>query len=283
LKKKNIFLLLLLFPVLCYVGICGYLFLFQRSIIYLPDKHHAAPNREKLPTIQEVTIKTDDGLELEGWYQPARPSKKTILYFNGNKTGMVEHEDAYRAFIEAGYGLLSINYRGYGTNAGAPSEEGLYKDARAAIAFLQAQLLPMEEIIFLGRSLGSGVAVQMATEYLPYAVVLVSPYTSIAAIGKMRYPYVPVDALLHDKFDSLGKMPQVQSPVLIFHGRADETIPISHAYTLHEAAKDSQLFVYDTQGHNDLDLEKIVQQITDSIENREAATSKITPQIPAQK
>jgi fermentation-respiration switch protein FrsA (DUF1100 family) len=259
-----------IFLVIAYVAICAYMFISQRSLLYLPDKEYVAPDRNLLPDIKEVKIKTEDGLELDGWYQPSK-NDYTILYFNGNKSGMHLHSDFYADIVNAGYGLLAFNYRGYGRNAGEPSEQGLYKDARAAIAFLQKQDILMENMIFLGRSLGSGVAVQMASEYLPKAVMLISPYSSIAAIAKRQYPWLPVDLLLQDRFDSLAKAKDVASSTFIFHGRDDDMIPVNEAEILNKAISGSKLFTYDDMDHNNLDFKRIITDFTEAFNSKQNA------------
>ncbi len=254
--KKIICLLLVI-----YGAACAYLYVFQRDLIYKPDKQYVAP---KLSGATEIKLKTDDGLTLDGWYVPAKDGAKngeTVLYFNGNKSGMHLHEEFYTQIVKAGYGLLAFNYRGYGRSEGAPTEEGLYIDARAAIDYLQQQKIALEQVIFMGRSLGSGVAVQMATEYLPHAVALISPYSSINAIGKMQYPFMPVDLLLVDKFDSLTKADKIESPVVIFHGANDALIPATEAEKLHKAMAQSKMFIYEGQTHDNLDFAQIMRDL----------------------
>jgi fermentation-respiration switch protein FrsA (DUF1100 family) len=251
-----------------YGAACGYLFIYQRNLIYHPDKQYVAPNAEKLPDVQEITLKTEDGLTLDGWYVPSK-NDKIVLYFNGNKSGMHLHENFYAEIVKAGYGLLTFNYRGYGKNAGEPSEQGLYDDAHAAISYLQKKKIPLESVIFLGRSLGSGVAMQMATEYLPHALVLISPYSSIAAVAKMKFPYIPIDLLLLDKFDSLSKAAQIASPTFIFHGSDDTLISPSEGEKLHQAIHDSKLFIYENQDHNNLNFAQIMVDLQASLTAQE--------------
>ena len=261
-QKKIIQIICLLIAI--YGAICAFLYVFQRDLIYHPDKQYVAPNPEKLPDVQEITLKTEDGLTLNGWYVPSK-NGKIVIYFNGNKSGMHLHETFYAEIVKAGYGLLTFNYRGYGKNEGAPTEQGLYDDAHAAISYLQQKKIPLESVIFLGRSLGSGVAMQMATEYLPHALVLISPYSSIAAIAKMQYPYMPIDLLLLDKFDSLSKAAQIASPTFIFHGADDALIPPSEGEKLHQAIHGSKLFIYKNQDHNNLNFAQIIADLQASL------------------
>ncbi len=259
---------------LSYGAACAYLFIFQRNLIYLPDEAYVAPDAQKLPNVEEITIKTDDGLSLTAWFVPSQ-NDKYILYFNGNKSGIHLHQDFYATIIQSGYGLLAFNYRGYGGNKGEPTEQGLYNDARAAVAFLQHRKIALENIIFLGRSLGSGVAVQIATEYLPLAIALISPYSSIADVAKLQYPYIPIDFLLVDKFDSMAKSSQIASPTFIFHGADDLLIPISQAQKLHEAINGSELFIYKNQDHDNLDFGKIIADLNGALNERLTLKKKV--------
>jgi pimeloyl-ACP methyl ester carboxylesterase len=114
-----------------------------------------------------------------------------------------------------------MSYRGYGGNPGQPSEEGLYNDARAAIEFLAAEGIRPENVIYYGESLGSGVAVQLALETTPAAIILEAPYTDITAVGQRRYPFLPVRLLMRDRFDNLSKIAAVRAPVMVIHGEQD--------------------------------------------------------------
>src|SRR6185312_2979229 len=154
-----------------------------------------------LKELQPLEVKTEDGLTLTSWYTPARKIDKfTIVFFQGNAGHLGYRNYKVRPWIDAGYGVLMVGYRGFG-NPGSPSEEGLYNDARAAIDAVRAKGVPDKALVLYGESMGTGVAVQMATEYDASALILESPYTSIPAVGADRYPLVPARLLIRDKFD----------------------------------------------------------------------------------
>jgi hypothetical protein len=251
----------LLLALLVYTAMCGYLFIFQHSILYKPTNTYAAPDPTALPTVREVEFMTEDGITLHSWFSSATTDKPTVLFLHGNADSLQRRTPTYQTILKAGYGLLALEYRGYSGNAGRPSEQGLYKDARAALAYLQNQGISSENVVVMGYSLGTGVAVQMATEYTLAAVALLAPYASITAIASDLYWYVPVNLLLQDRFDSLSKAAQVDDPVLIFHGEQDTLIPVEHAHMLNAAltaAPRKHLLIEPAATHNDLPMATIL-------------------------
>jgi len=149
--------------------------------------------------------------------------------------------------VAEGYGVLAAEYRGYGVNPGEPSEQGLYKDGRAALDWLLARKVQPSDIVLVGNSLGSGVATELATQIDPRALVLVAPFKSMAATAANTYPWAPVDWLRHDRFDNIAK---VAAPVLVVHGEMDELIPLPHASELARAAASAELVTLPGLGHN---------------------------------
>jgi uncharacterized protein len=244
-----------------YAMMCAYLYLFQRAIIYHPDAKYGAPSPSLLPDMQEVDITTSDKRTLRSWYQPPRTiGLPTILFLHGNRGGLTERTETYRDIVDAGYGVLALDYRGYSGNSGSPSEQGLYEDGRAAMAFLYTRETPPEHVILMGHSLGTGVAVQLATEYPVRALVLLAPYTAIAEIGASHYWYAPVSLLLEDRFDSLSKAGNVTAPVFIFHGKQDETIPYDHAKRLYAAFHaPKKMILFKHRDHNGLSMPRVLE------------------------
>ena len=145
-----------------------------------------------------------------------------------------------------------VGYRGFG-NPGAPSEQGLYNDARAALGELHKRGVPDKAIVLYGESMGTGVATQMATEINAAALILESPYTSVPDVGADRYPVVPVRWILRDRYDSLSKISSVHMPLLLLHGEQDQVVPVRFGKQLFAAANDPKQaeFVPDA-GHNDV-------------------------------
>ena len=216
------------------------LFVFQRSMLYFPDTSVPVLEASGIGDMEAVTLTTSDGLGLLSWYRRAAPGRPTMVFFHGNAGNIESRGFKVRPFLESGLGLLLVGYRGYGGNPGKPSEEGLYRDGRAALAFLSADGVDPDRWVLYGESLGTGVAVRLASERdrdSPVgALVLEAAYTSIAEVAGHHYPFVPVGLLIKDRFDSAAKIARVGAPVFIFHGERDRTIPIRFGKGLFEAA-----------------------------------------------
>lgn len=131
---------------------------------------------------------------------------------------------------------MLLEYRGYGGNPGKPSERGLYADAEAAAAFLESEAIAAERLVVWGESLGSAVAVHLAAERRVAAVVLEAPFTSVAAVAQLHYPFVPAAVLVRDRFDALSRIGRVAAPLLVLHGGRDRVVPIRLAQALFAAA-----------------------------------------------
>ncbi len=234
-------------------GTLGWFYLFQRSLLYDPDP--ARPDRAAVGVagLRDVSVTTADGLSLHGWYlPPADGQVPVVAYLHGNGGSIAGRAPRIRRFAAAGWGGLFLDYRGFGGNPGAPSEAGLLRDARAGLAFLDGLGLGARLVLY-GESLGSGIAVAMAAERPVAAVILESPYSSIAAIAKLRYPLLPVDLLLRDRFDALARIGAVRAPLLVLQGGRDTVIPNRLGQQLYDAAPDpKRLWRAAAGGHGDL-------------------------------
>ena len=249
--------LLWLAPGLLLLGYLAFLValtLGQRRVLYKPDRVAPDAAEAGVPGLQVLRAATDDGLALLAWYvPPARPGGCVVLYFHGNNRSIGSRADRLRDLAAVGWGVLMQEYRGYGGNPGAPSEDGLMRDARAGLALLLARGIGGERILLWGESLGSGVAVRLASERAVAAVLLESPYTSIAAIARARYRLVPVDLLLRDRFDSLACIGGVRAPVLVMQGALDDVVPPAMGRALMAAATaPKRLWVAPDAGHFDI-------------------------------
>ncbi|MFQ5347198.1 MAG: alpha/beta hydrolase [Rhodothalassiaceae bacterium] len=182
--------------------------------------------------VEVVRIPTADGLQLNSWWIPPQPGKRTVLYLHGNYRSIGHYPRGVQALVGAGYGVLMLDYRGYGGNPGAPGDEGLLRDAEAALDWLAAKGIAPATVVAYGYSLGTGVAVPLAAERDLAAVILAAPFASIAEMGYDQYPHWFVDLLLSDRFDSIGRIAAVSEPVLIFHGDADTTVPVTQSARL---------------------------------------------------
>lgn len=250
-----------------YSGIVAFMAIFQRKLLYLPDKKIGSPEIYGLTGFSEYFIKTSDNISIQAWYKPARDGMPTILYFHGNASHMGNRAGIYSALAGKGFGVFSISYRGYGKSEGSPHEKGLYTDAQAAISFLtQENKIPLDHLILYGESLGTGVAVEMAQEHNVKAVILQAPYTSVSGRAAEIYFFMPVKLVMVDHFDSLSKITKIKSPLLIIHGELDITIPIRHGKRLLEAATTQKESVFfNDVGHNNFDSTEIAANVLDFI------------------
>lgn len=247
----NLLLVTLKTLVIAYAVMVGVLFLLQRALLYPAQAVSTTPEQAGLPDMVEGAVTTADNYRLRYWFAPPRDSgRPVVVLFHGNASCMASRAQTARTLLDKGYGVLLASYRGYDGNPGAPSEQGLYKDARAQLDYVKGQGYPL---VLIGQSLGSGIAVQMATEYPVRALVLETPYTSMADTAAFHYPFVPVRWLLLDRYDSLSKMAQVKAPVLVIQGTADEVIPQQLGQRLFEAASQPKEAVWvNGASHNNI-------------------------------
>jgi len=226
-------------------------FLWQRKLIYFPDTRRPPAELAASAGLKEVTLNTEDKLELLAWYKAPTENHPTIVYFHGNAGNIAYRLPLAKEFLARGYGLLLVEYRGYGGNPGSPSEKGFYLDAESAFHFLKQEKIPPAEIVLYGESLGSGVAIEMATRYKVCAVVLQSPYTSLYALAHWHYPWVFIKPW--DRFESIKKIDQLQSALLIVHGQKDSIVPYDQAQSLYKNAPEpKKMLSYERLGHLDL-------------------------------
>lgn len=254
--------------VLVYVVFIVALGLMQKRLMYFPDPTRFVPAEWALKELEPLSEKTEDGLAMTSWYRPAQARDKfTILFFQGNAGHLGYRNYKVRPWLDAGYGVLMVGYRGFG-NPGSPSEEGLYMDGEAAIDALHKQGVPDKAMVFYGESMGTGVATQMASEYSAAALILESPYTSVPDVGADRYPMVPVHLLLRDKYDSISKIKDVHMPLLLLHGELDQVVPIKFGKKLFAAANEPKQaeFVPDA-GHNDVYTLRVQQVVLNFLGN----------------
>jgi fermentation-respiration switch protein FrsA (DUF1100 family) len=246
------------------VGFVGVVWALQRTMIYFPV-HQLGP---RPPGAQAATFTTSDGLELGGWFFPAEGAEgRAVLVCNGNAGNRSYRVLLAEALRDRGWAVLLYDYRGYGGNPGRPSEEGLAKDARAAISWLaDREDVDADRIAYLGESLGAGVAAGLAVERPPAALVLRSPFTSLVDLGRVHYPFLPVGLLLRDRFPVVDHVRSYDGPVLVISGEADTIVPPDQSGAVAEAAPRSRHVVIAGADHNDralLDGEEFVDAVAD--------------------
>ncbi|MFQ5958933.1 MAG: alpha/beta hydrolase [Alphaproteobacteria bacterium] len=236
-----------------YAALAGALYLGQRRMMYYPDASVPSPVSWGVPEMQPVALDTADGLRLLAWYRAAAAGRPTLVYFHGNAGHIGYRGEKVRPYLDAGYGVLLLSWRGYGGNPGSPSEEGLYHDGRAALSYLAGEDVPPARVVLYGESLGGGVAVQMASERPVGAVVLEAPFTSLADVAQRHFWYVPARHLVRDRFDSKAKIARIGAPLLVFHGELDRVVPADLGRALYDAAAEpKEARFYPAAGHNDL-------------------------------
>lgn len=256
-------MMLLLKLLLLYAAFCLLMFFVQRSFLYHPDRALNAPETYGLSHFSAVALTAEDGTRLAAWRHDGREGWPVMVHFHGNGGHLGYRRHLYGALAEAGFSVLALEYRGYGTSEGKPTESGLYMDGRAALDYAKAEMnAAPARVMLYGESLGTAVAVKMATEYPVGAVVLEAPPTSIMNRAAEIFFYLPVRWMLHDRFDSIGQIAAVHSPLLILHGERDMTVPIAHGKALLAAANEPKRAVYfPTTSHSDFEPESVVQEV----------------------
>ena len=236
-----------------YLVIVASLFLAQRRLLYFPSHSYATlTTAHAHKAFTEISVKTRDGIELKGWYAPASGKPCTIVFFHGNGDSLANAAQIAGPYIDHGYGFLLTEYRGYSGLPGTPTETGLYDDARAYLNYLNSRGIAGREVIPYGHSLGTGIAVQMASEYDVGGVMLLAPYLSIPKVARDSFPFFPSSLLALDRFDNEKKIKRIHAPLLIGNGSADTLVPPSQGEKLYSLANDPKEFhSLPGAGHND--------------------------------
>jgi hypothetical protein len=243
--------------VLIYAGILILLRLYESRLIYFPGPERTLvppPPSLGLP-VQRVEIPTEDGVTLVAWIIPAEPASSLwLLICHGNAGNLSEFDRPvhYAGLRQLGLNLLAFDYRGYGESGGAPSEAGLYRDADAAYHYLTKERgVSPDRIIVFGHSLGSAVAIDLASRVPAAGLIVEGAFTSATDRGQELYPYIPVRWIAASRFSSLEKIERVRVPQLFLHATEDEVIPLAHGRRLYQAAPSPKSFVELRGGHGD--------------------------------
>ena len=244
---------LIILAILAYAGVLALMYVFQRSLMYFPDRARTPPAAAGLPQAEEVTLTSADGERLIAWYVPPQGDKPLVIYFHGNGGALNLRADRFRWMTTDGFGLLGLSYRGYGGSSGTPSETGFLLDASAAYDFAAARY-PAGRIVLWGESLGTGVAVALAAERPIGGLILDAPFSSAADIGASAYPFIPVRWFIKDSFRSDERIGKVRAPLLVLHGEQDRIVPIRFGEKLFELGNEPKRMVrFPRGGHVDLD------------------------------
>lgn len=223
---------------------------FQRQLLYLPDTSTPTSPDD----VEEVGFTTSDGLELTGWFLAVKDPVTTVIVFPGNAGNRAARVPLARGLNERGHAVLLVDYRGYGGNPGSPSETGLVADALAARDYLASRgdVAP-ERIVYLGESIGSGVAAGLTRTHSPAALVLRSPFLKLADVGRSALPFLPVGLLLCDRYPIGDDLADSVTPLLVIAGENDTIVPLSLSRSVAEDLG-GELVVIAGAGHNDAAL-----------------------------
>jgi len=229
------------------------LFAKQRAMLFpIPTTERTAPAAAGFPQAEEHVLTTSDDEKVIVWHVPPKPGRDVVLFFHGNGDSLAGLAGRFEAITADGTGLVALSYRGYAGSSGAPSEDGLLRDGAAAYAFA-AERYDAQRIVAWGFSLGTGVAVAVASEHPVRKVILEAPYNSIADVAAAKFRFVPVRLLIRDPLHSDERIARVTVPLLIVHGARDQAIPIAFGERLFALAHEPKQFVRIPEGgHDDL-------------------------------
>jgi uncharacterized protein len=237
-----------------YVAAVSFLYLAQRRFVFVPPQSAPpTPAAAGWPEAQEAVVDTADGERVIVWQAPPRGDKPVVIYFHGNGEIVASRAPRYHQVTADGTGLVALSYRGYMGSTGSPTEEGLLHDAEAAWRFATSRW-PSSPVVLWGHSLGTGVAIGLASRHAVAKVILEAPFSSTVDVAALRFPFVPVRWLMLDQFRSDQRIDAVRAPLLILHGDQDWVIPIGLGERLFKLAHEPKRFVRFPGGnHDDLD------------------------------
>ena len=242
-----------------YAGLCAVPYLLQERLVFLrqPLSESARQALREMPGVTEIELAAKDGKRLHGWLrrgggEDAARRPGLLVYFGGNAeeaSGQVREAAAL-----ASWSLAAFNYRGYGLSEGRPSEAALTADALLVHDRIAArEEVDPDRVVAFGRSLGSGVAVQLAAARPVRGVVLVSPFDSLRSMARKHYPFLPTSLLLRHPFDSLARAPSIDAPLLVLAGDRDRIVPPDRSRRLFDAWRGPKRWVLLAgAGHNDI-------------------------------
>lgn len=220
-----------------YLSVVLIYYIAQRDFIFYPSGLHVLPETAGLGGVAEIKLHTPDGETLIAWYAAPDFGKPTLFYLHGNAGALIQRKDRIRLYRGQGYGVFALAYRGFSGSTGRPTESAIVQDALLAYDHLVSLTPAHSKIVIYGESLGTGVAVQVASKRRSGGVILESPFSSAVDVGAQRYPFLPVHWLLRDRFESINYIRKINAPLLILHGEHDRTVPPAFGRKLFAAAQ----------------------------------------------
>tara|TARA_Y100000768_G_scaffold263041_1_gene200580 strand:- start:526 stop:1341 length:816 start_codon:yes stop_codon:yes gene_type:complete len=255
-KKRMYNLFLVSLVVIVYLLVTLGLFIYQRSLLYHPVENNYYGDKLTVE-VKKIQIPTQDNIKLLAWYHKKDIKKyKTILYLHGNAGSLENRIHKINHFNDMDINFLLLAWRGFSGNEGKPTEQGLYIDARSAVSWLINEGVKEENIIIYGESLGTGVAAEIAQNKKFAGVILESPFTSMIAAAKSKYPIFPIKLLLKDKYESDKKIKNIKSPILIMHGEIDKIVPFWMGKKMFEIANEPKYSYFSKYDDHMLEFNK---------------------------
>jgi pimeloyl-ACP methyl ester carboxylesterase len=230
------------------------MWLIENRLVYYPVAATEWWNEPPDPAIQDVFLTSPEGRQIHGWWLPRRPDAPVLLLFPGNAGNLSGRGPTLLKVSEQlNTSVLIFDYPGYGKSDGKPNEPSCYDAGEAAVRWLRDEKgVSPERVTFYGESLGGGVATELARRYPCRALVLVKTFTSLPAVGKHHYPWLPVHWLMSNRFDNLSKLPEIRRPVFVASATDDQIVPYSQGDTLFAVANEPKRFFRDEgSDHND--------------------------------
>ena len=219
-----------------YILVLIFIYVNQRNLLYHPSENNYLDEKIKF-NYEKVWIETEKGIKLKSWLIKKDLKKyKTLVFFHGNAGNLFNTVHKLNELNKLDINILIISWRGFSGNPGKPTEKNLYIDAKLSIRWLNKLGVSNDKIILYGESLGTGVAVELGQKNTFNSIILESPFTSIAKAAKIYYPYLPINLLLKDRYDSIDKINKITKPVLIMHGMKDDIVPYKMGAELFQKA-----------------------------------------------
>tara|TARA_B100001093_G_scaffold214864_1_gene206158 strand:- start:459 stop:1259 length:801 start_codon:yes stop_codon:yes gene_type:complete len=239
-----------------YFLIVVFIYFNQRNLLYHPGENNYLNDQIKFK-YKEVWIETEKNIKLKSWIIQKDLNKyKTLIFFHGNAGNLFNRVHKLNELNELNINILIISWRGFSGNLGKPTERNLYHDAKMSIKWLNELGVSNNKIILYGESLGTGVAVELGKKNTFNSIILESPFTSIAKAAKIYYPYLPINFLLKDRYDSIDKINKITKPILIMHGMKDTIVPYTMGVELFKKANQPKYSYFPKNDNHMMDYNK---------------------------
>ena len=250
--------------IIAYLVLLVFIYFYQRNLLYHPSENNYQNDKIQF-SYDEIFIKVDEKIKLKSWMINKNLKKfKTLVFFHGNAGELSNRIYKLNELNKLDINILLISWRGFSGNQGFPTEENLYKDAKAVIKWLNSKEVESNKIILYGESLGTGVVVEIGKKNIFNSIILESPFTSMENAAKIYYPYLPVKLLLKDKYNSISKIKKITTPILIMHGKKDDIVPFSMGKELFEKANNPKYSYFTSDDDHMMEFND---QILKSIKN----------------